>query len=212
MSSIFQKKVEDLNLIICHLGNGSSICLVKNGLSYNTTMGLTPLAGLMMGTRSGDIDPSILAYMAKQLNQDVFQITDTLNQQSGLKGVSQLSSDMRDIIQGMNQQQKLPTLAFEKYTNIIADFIVKFANELNPDEKLDGIVFTAGIGENSPEVRQAVINRLPLLKLQLDQEQNNAHYVDTKLISSVKSTIPVYAIRTNEELMICQQSKILAKK
>ncbi|AGR41575.1 acetate kinase [Spiroplasma taiwanense] len=201
---IFSKNKDNLNLIVCHLGNGASICGIKNGKSYNTTMGLTPLAGLMMGTRSGDIDPSILQYVGKELNKDIFEITDELNKQSGLHGISGVGSDMRDISEKANKGEKRAKLAMEMYSQIVADFIVKFTNQIN--EKIDAIVFTAGIGENSSIIRKMVVNKCNLLNLSIEDQKNNSKYDDYLEISSPLSKIPVYKIRTNEELMICKET------
>ncbi|WP_338984845.1 acetate kinase [Spiroplasma endosymbiont of Diplazon laetatorius] len=201
---IFNKKQEDLNLIVCHLGNGASICAIKNGKSYNTTMGLTPLAGLMMGTRSGDIDPSIIQYVAKETGKDVFEVTDILNKQSGLQGVSKISSDMRDVIAAAANNNAQASLALELYTQTVADFIVKFANQIN--DNIDGVIFTAGIGENASIVREKVIQKCGLLGLSIDSSLNDEKYGDYLNISSKDSKIPVLKVRTNEELMICNQT------
>ncbi|WP_339033952.1 acetate kinase [Spiroplasma endosymbiont of Cantharis rufa] len=201
---IFNKKQEKLNLIVCHLGNGGSICAIKNGKSYNTTMGLTPLAGLMMGTRSGDIDPSIIQYISKETGKDIYEITDILNKQSGLQGVSEVSSDMRDVISASEKGNKKASLAVELYTQIVADFIVKFANQIN--DNIDGIIFTAGIGENAGVIREKISQKCRLLDLHIEYKLNNEKYSDYLLISSNESKIPVLKVKTNEELMICNQT------
>ncbi|WP_342258842.1 acetate kinase [Spiroplasma endosymbiont of Dioctria linearis] len=201
---IFNKKQEKLNLIVCHLGNGGSICAIKNGKSYNTTMGLTPLAGLMMGTRSGDIDPSIIQYISKETGKNIYEITEILNKQSGLQGVSEVSSDMRDVISASEKGNKKASLAVELYTQIVADFIVKFANQIN--DNIDGIIFTAGIGENAGIIREKISQKCRLLDLHIESKLNNEKYSDYLLISSNKSKIPVLKVKTNEELMICNQT------
>ncbi|WP_338983735.1 acetate/propionate family kinase [Spiroplasma endosymbiont of Othius punctulatus] len=203
LSTILKKDCRKVNAIVCHLGNGASMAVIKEGLSFDTTMGLTPLAGLMMGTRSGDIDPSIIEYMSKELKKDVVEITTMLNKNSGLKGISKISSDMRDVREafyGGNQNAKI---AIHKYTTIVADFMVKYANYLNGE--IDAIVFTAGIGENSDFIRTQVLDRVNILGLELDEKLNaySNDYEDYKLISTNKSKSKVYAIKTNEELMIC---------
>lgn len=197
MSQILNKPSEQLNLIICHLGSGASMACVKNGKSFDTSMGFTPLAGLMMGTRSGDIDPSILAYMAKALNKDVFEITNILNKESGLLGVSQISSDMRDI---QKSDSRLAKLSVDLFVKIVADFMIKYANYL--EGKIDGIVFTAGVGENGADIRQAVMDRVKLLDFKFDHNLNIQPYDDYKIITTTDSKTAVYAIRTNEEKMI----------
>ncbi|UWD34678.1 acetate kinase [Mycoplasma cottewii] len=206
--SIFNKKSEDLNLIVCHLGNGASICCVKNGKSHDTSMGLTPLAGLMMGTRSGDVDPSIAEYMAKELNTDIFEITKSLNKESGLLGMSGISADMRDVTDAYLKGDKRAILTIEKYAQTVADFIVKYANYL---DNVDGIVFTAGIGENSSLIRKIIIEKVKLLQVKIDENKNTSKYDDFMLISTDDSKVPVYAIRTNEEKMICLDTLKLTK-
>ncbi|AUB32048.1 acetate kinase [Spiroplasma floricola] len=201
---IFNKNKEDLNLIVCHLGNGASICAIKNGKSYNTTMGLTPLAGLMMGTRSGDIDPSILQYVSKETGKNVFEITDMLNKESGLYGISEISSDMRDVVDAASKNNEQAKLALEIYTQTVADFVVKFVNQIN--SKIDGIIFTAGIGENASNIRERVAQKCGLLELSIDSKLNDQKYGDYLKISSTDSKIPVFKVRTNEELMICKET------
>ncbi|AUM62379.1 acetate kinase [Spiroplasma monobiae] len=209
MSEILVKSKDKLNLIVCHLGNGASITCIKNGKSFDTTMGLTPLAGIMMGTRSGDIDPSIIEYMSKELNLDVSKITNILNKESGLLGLSGKSSDMRDITDGYFKGDKNYIRALNKYTQVAADYIVKFANLLGND--FDGIVFTAGIGENSVTTRKLILDKLPLLNIEIDSAKNEESYGDYKYISSRNSKIKVLAVRTNEELMICKDTINLTK-
>ncbi|AXK51404.1 acetate kinase [Spiroplasma alleghenense] len=207
---VFKKDVKKLNLVICHLGNGSSVCCVKNGVSFDTTMGFTPLAGLMMGTRSGDIDSSVIEYMVKETNSDVFKITQILNKESGLLGVSEVSSDMRDITAAASQNNSKAQKAFEMYTQRVAQTIVQYLNNLDR-EKIDGIVFTAGIGENSNIVRQAIIDKINIVNLEIDNKKNLEKYDDFKEISSTKSEIKIYAFRTNEEQMILNDIKKLKK-
>ncbi|ALX71329.1 acetate kinase [Spiroplasma turonicum] len=202
------KKYEEIvgktktNTIVCHLGNGASLCSIKNGKSFDTTMGLTPLAGIMMGTRCGDIDPSIINFMASTLKKDVAQINDMLNNESGLLGVSKVSSDIRYIEDGYRNGDELCLLAIELYTQKIANFIIQMANQ--QEGKVDAIIFTAGIGENSATIRKKVIDKLFLLNVKLDELKNEASYSDYLKISSDNSGVEIYKIRTNEEIMICQ--------
>ncbi|WP_339022338.1 acetate kinase [Spiroplasma endosymbiont of Crioceris asparagi] len=203
MAKILNKDLKNLNLIICHLGNGASICAVKSGKSFNTSMGLTPLAGLIMGTRCGDIDPSIIEYMAKQLNQDVFSLTKILNQESGLLGMSEVSSDMRDVISAANNKNTKAQLALECYYQQIADYIIKYANQL--EGSFDAIIFTAGIGENDPLTRIKVCEKLPILNLKIDNKNNEQSHNDYLKISSSTSKYSIFKVSTNEELMICNQ-------
>ncbi|ATZ17650.1 acetate kinase [Mesoplasma melaleucae] len=210
MSEVLNKPKDKLNLIVCHLGNGASIACIKNGKSFDTTMGLTPLAGVMMGTRSGDIDPSIIEYMCKQLNTDASKITNMLNKESGLLGVSGKSSDMRDVAGGYFSGDSDFKRALNKYTQVAADYIIRFANLLGHD--IDAIVFTAGVGENSAHTRQFTLQKLPLLDIKLDMDKNEErNYKDYKYISAADSKIKVLAFRTNEELMICKDTISLTK-
>lgn len=209
MSEVLNKPKDKLNLIVCHLGNGASITCIKNGKSFDTTMGLTPLAGVMMGTRSGDIDPSIIEYMCKQLNTDVSKITNILNKEAGLLGVSGKSSDMRDVTGGYFKGDEDFKRALNKYTQVAADYIIRFANLLGHD--IDAIVFTAGVGENSVHTRQFTLEKLPLLDIKIDMAKNEERYKDYKYISAADSKVKVLAVRTNEELMICNDTINLTK-
>lgn len=190
------------NLIVCHLGNGASICSIRNGKSFDTTMGLTPLAGLMMGTRSGDVDPSIIEYMTRVLKKDVDFVTNEMNKNSGLLGTCG-KADMRDVIAGVEANDEQAKFTFDLYCQKIADFIIKMINQFDRSEKVDGIVFTAGIGENSAIVRKTVIEKLNLLDIKLDETKNGSKYDDFELISDGKSQIGIYKMKTNEEKMIC---------
>ncbi|WFG96054.1 acetate kinase [Spiroplasma citri] len=203
LAEVLQKSATELNAIICHLGNGASICAVKNGKSFNTSMGLTPLEGLIMGTRSGDIDPSIHQFIANQIGTTLDEITNTLNKESGLLGISGVSSDLRDVFKSSkdNQRSKLALLMSAKR---IAKYIVSYANDLKT--KPDAIVFTAGIGENSDEMRQLVVNEVTLLNLELSPSANQSSYDTENLISTSKSDVLIYAMRTNEEVMICEDT------
>lgn len=204
MSEVLKKDKENLNLIVCHLGNGASMCCIKEGKSFDTTMGLTPLAGLIMGTRTGDIDPSILQYMAKQLDKNVEEITDILNKKSGILGLSGISSDMRDITEAIRNGDKQATMALDLYTQKIADFIIKYTNQLNGS--VDAIVFTAGIGENAADVRSGVIDKINIIPLDIDEDQNLKSYDEHLEISSAKSLYKILKMRTDEELMICKET------
>ncbi|ASP28777.1 acetate kinase [Spiroplasma corruscae] len=210
------KKFEEIvgkeknNLIVCHLGNGASICSIKEGKSFDTTMGLTPLAGIMMGSRSGDVDPSIINYMCTSLNKSPNEINEMLNNNSGLLGISGVSSDIRYVIEGYNKNDKMCTLAIEIYTQKIANFIIQMINQQN--QKIDAIIFTAGIGENSQIVVEKVVGKLPLLNISVDQELNNKKYEDYIKINTPTSKIDIYKIRTNEEIMICKDVITFLKK
>jgi len=209
LANILTKPVGQINAIVCHLGNGASICAIKNGASYNTSMGLTPLDGLMMGTRSGVIDPSIHGYMCDVAkNTNITTVTNDLNKAAGLLGISQHSSDLRDIISASNDpnhpHHQQSQLAIKMFIQRIANYIIQYANDLA--NQIDALVFTAGIGENSALIRQLVIAEIKVLTVTLNDQQNNAKYEDYLEISSKASTIPIYKIKTNEEIMICQDT------
>ncbi|WP_027063453.1 acetate/propionate family kinase [Mesoplasma seiffertii] len=194
---------ENLNLVVCHLGSGSSMACIKNGESLDTTMGFTPLGGLMMGTRSGDIDPSILEFMTKKLSMTISEVTELLNKKSGLLGLSGISADMRDLTIASAKGDEQASLAVNKYEQLVADHIVKFINKL---PYVDAIIFTAGIGENSSENRQGIIDKIKILNINLDQTANNEKIENFNLISAENSAIPVYVIKTDEESMIYQNT------
>lgn len=195
---------EDVNIINCHIGSGSSICCIKDGKSYDTTMGLTPLDGLMMGTRSGAIDPSILEYVAKESGMDVSEITTILNKKSGLLGVSKRFADHRDIETGMAEGDHLSILANDMYVDRVVRYIAEYYVKL--EGKVDAITFTAGLGENAREFREEIVKKLACLGIKIDVEENMkyASYCDKQegIVSTPDSTVPVYVVPTNEELMI----------
>lgn len=192
-------------LITCHIGNGASISAVKEGECINTSMGLTPNAGLMMGTRCGDIDATIVTYMMQQLECSAEEMDSILNKQSGLLGISGLSSDSRDIEDGMKIGNPRCTLAQKMFTKRIIEHIAKYYVELGG---CDAIVFTAGIGENSIHTRREVLDGLSVLGVKIDEEANECRGVE-RLITTEDSTIPCYVIPTNEELMIARDTYML---
>jgi len=198
MQEILQK--QHLNLIVCHIGNGASICAIKDGKSYNTSMGLTPLEGLVMGTRCGDVDASVPLYLMRQgLNID--EVEKELNNRGGLKGLTG-SADSRDVQIKANQGDQHAIFAKELYNKRLADYIVRYANDL--EGKIDAIVFTAGVGENDSEFRKDVMQRVHLLNLKVNDERNNSKFNNEgyKLISCDNSQCPIYCVQTDEELMI----------
>jgi len=185
-------------LITCHIGNGASISAVKNGECINTSMGLTPNAGLIMGTRCGDIDATILPFIMEKEKLSAKEMDTILNKQSGLLGISGVSSDSRDIEDGINNGNKRCLLVQKMFVRRIIDYIAKYYVELGG---CDAIIFTAGIGENSIGTRHEVLDGLAALGIKVDSERNNVRGEET-LISSDDSTVPCYVIPTNEELMI----------
>lgn len=195
---------DSINIINCHIGSGGSICCIKDSKSIDTTMGFSPNAGLMMGTRSGDIDYSVIPFYMNKTGKSINEVDTILNKQSGLLGISGKYSDHRDIENGMNEGDAKCTLANDMYVNRIVGYIAKYFVEL--DGKVDALVFTAGLGENAREFREAIVDKLASLGIILDKEENNkiASYLDKHegLISASESSVPVYVIPTNEELMI----------
>lgn len=192
----------DTRLITCHIGNGASISAVKDGKCLNTSMGLTPNAGLIMGSRCGDIDATIVPYIMDKLNLTTKEIDTILNKESGLLGISGVSSDNRDIEDGIKEGNKRCELAQNMFVKRIVDYIAKYYVELGG---CDGIVFTAGIGENAPAVRKSVLERLDVLGIKVDEEKN-AIRGSLQKISTNESSIPIYVIPTNEELMIAKDT------
>ena len=198
---------EEARLITCHIGNGASISAVKAGKCVETSMGLTPNAGLMMGTRCGDIDATILPYIMEETGLTPKEMDTALNKQSGLLGISGVSSDSRDIEDGIKAGDERCILAQKMYVKRIVDFIAKYYVELGG---CDAIIFTAGVGENSISTRMEVMEKLACLGVKPDIERNNVRGKET-LISADNSKIPVYIIPTNEELMIATDTYNLAK-
>ena len=211
MQEILGKK--DINIISCHIGSGSSIAAIKDGKCYDTTMGITPLDGLMMGTRSGSIDPSILEYVCKEADMTISEVTNALNKQSGCLGICG-ASDNRDIEAKMNEGDERAKLGFKMYCDRIAKYIADYYIEL--EGKVDAIVFTAGVGENGILARREVMKRLNPIGIFEDKKMNEtiAGFKDINegIISSKDSKIPVYVEPTNEELMIVLDTIKLTEK
>lgn len=193
---------EEYKAIICHLGSGGSLSLVQNGKCLDTTMGFTPLAGIMMGTRSGDIDPSIIPYIVEQTGKSLDEVMNDLNKKSGFLGLSEQYSDFRDIYEGVKANDEKCILAFHKYVDTVVKYIAEYYVEANG---VDTIVFTAGLGENASAAREAIIDRLACLNIYLDKEANQVMGEEAK-ISSADSQVQVYVVPTNEELMIAQDT------
>jgi acetate kinase len=197
----------DTKLITCHIGNGASISAVLNGKCIDTSMGLTPNAGLMMGTRSGDIDASIVSYISECEKISASEVNNKLNKESGLLGISGVSSDSRDIEEGIERNDERCILAQEMYVKKIVDYIASYYVELGG---CDAIIFTAGLGENSIMTRRQVLEKLGVLGVKLDEERNNVRG-KIQLITADNSKIPAYIIPTNEELMIATDTYNLTK-
>ncbi len=202
---VLNKKPEDVNVIVCHLGNGSSITAVKNGQSVDTSMGLTPLQGVVMGTRSGDIDPTVVQYLGKKKKLDVDGMLTYLNKQCGLLGVSGVSSDQREVIAKAKAGDHRCQLALEMLAYSVKKYIGSYLAVLG---NCDAVVFTGGIGENGAETREAVCEGLENLGIVLDKKKNaNFHRGEIEEISTAKSKIKVFIIPTNEELMMARDTK-----
>lgn len=199
---------EDINLIICHVGSGASISCIKDGKCFDTTMGLTPLDGLIMGTRSGNIDPSIIKFMVDETDMNVNDITNDLNKKSGLLGICG-KNDFRDVIALKSDGNNNGILAYEMFRSSIVKYIAEYYFDLNGD--VDAIVFTAGVLENNPVIREDIINKLSKpMGIYLNKEINNdigaGHSLDSGLITMDDSKISVYVIPTNEEVMILRDT------
>lgn len=195
------KDIKDVKIISCHLGNGGSITAVANGQSIDTSMGFTPLEGLMMGTRSGDIDPGAIFYIMKKENLTLHEIDSMLNKHSGLYGIAGVS-DMRDIEKGIEEADKLCTTAFELYEYRIRKYIGSYVAAM---DGVDAIVFTAGIGENTPSLRTALCDHLSYLGVEIDPELNKLRGQDLE-ISTPNSKVKVFVIPTDEELVIARDT------
>ena len=193
---------DDLKVISCHIGSGASLCAIDGGKVLDTSMGFTPLAGIMMGTRCGDVDASNIPYIIKKENLTIDEVINVFNKKSGLLGVSGVSSDSRDIENGIKEGNERCILAQDMYVQKIANYIAMYNNLLN---NADVIVFTAGVGENSVQTRQMIVDKIHSLGVNLDKELNNCRGVLRK-ISNEDSRIPVYIVPTNEELMIAKDT------
>jgi acetate kinase len=181
-------------MITAHLGNGCSMAAVKNGISVDTTMGFTPLEGLLMGTRSGDLDPSLILYIMGKEGLSLHEANTLLNKHSGLTGISGVSSDMREILKAVKEGNKRAGYAFDLFCYRIKKYLGSYATAMGG---LDAFVFTGGIGENSDDVRKAVCDNLEFLGIEIDESRNK-----DKIISTDKSKVKILRIPTNEELVI----------
>ena len=204
-ADIMNKPYEEVKTIVCHLGNGASICAVKNGKSVDTSMGLTPLEGLVMGTRSGDIDPAILEFLAKKEDMDIAALMNMLNKKSGVQGVSGLSSDFRDLTAGAEAGNKRAKIAIDMFAYRVAKYVGSYAAAMNG---VDAIAFTAGIGENVCLVREKVCEYLGYLGITLDKEANAKRGEEIE-ISTPDSKVKVFVVPTNEELAIARETVAL---
>lgn len=201
-------KKKDSKVIICHLGNGSSVCAVKDGKSISTSMGLTPLEGLIMGTRCGDIDAGVIPYLMEKKGLDTHQIIDYLNKKSGILGVSGISSDLREVIKASKDGDKRSKITIEMLCNRIKKYLCSYAGLMGG---VDAICFTAGIGENSDLIREKVCHGLEFMGIELDIEKNKIRASGIREISNQNSKTKIYIIPTNEELVIAKDTYNLVK-
>lgn len=204
-AQVLEKGQNELNMISCHLGNGSSICAIKEGKSFDTTMGLTPLEGLVMGTRSGDLDPTVVTYLMNEYGYDTKKMDEVLNKESGVLGVSGVSSDFRDLENAANEGNERADIALKMFANRAKRYVAGYMAEVG---KVDAIVFTGGIGENSATMRADIMNGFEQFGIKLDPEKNNVRG-GCHLISTDDSKVKVFVIATNEELMIARDTKKL---
>lgn len=204
-AKVLEKDQKDLNMISCHLGNGSSICAVKEGKSFDTTMGLTPLEGLVMGTRSGDLDPTVVTFLMNEYGYDTKKMDNVLNKESGVLGVSGVSSDFRDLENAANDGNKRADIALKMFANRAKRYVAGYMAEVG---NIDAIVFTGGIGENSATMRADIMKGFEQFGIKIDPEKNNVRG-GCHLISTDDSKVKVFVIATNEELMIARDTKKL---
>ena len=198
---------ENAKIVTCHLGQGASLCAIKAGKSIDTSMGLTPLGGIAMVTRSGDLDPSVVTYIMEKENLTPNEMNNILNKKSGLYGITGLNPDFREIEDASTKNNKKAEIAIELFTTTIAQFIAKYAVSL---QGLDAVVFTGGIGENQINIRKKICEKLAFLGLELDVEKNNIRGEQVE-ISKQESKIKAYIIPTNEELVIARDTMNLTK-
>ena len=205
LAEIVGKNIEDLKIVTCHLGQGSSICAIEGGKSVDTSMGLTPLGGIPMVTRSGDMDPSVVTFLMKKENLSAEEVENVLNKKSGVQGISGLAPDFREIESASYGDNERARIAMEKFKYEIASYIAKYAVAMNG---IDYIVFTGGVGENQINIRRGICEKLEFMGVKIDVEANNVRG-EEKEISAQDSKIKVYVVPTNEELMIAKETQRL---
>ncbi len=207
VADILGKPYDGMKTIVCHLGNGASVSAVKDGVSVDTSMGLSPLEGLIMGTRSGDIDPSAIEFIAKKEGMNLSQALNMLNKESGMLGLSGISSDFRDILTGIESGNEKAKIALDAFCYRVAKYVGAYAAAMNG---VDAIAFTAGIGENNSYVRAKVCEYFGYLGITLDEEANQ-NAGDEAIISTADSRVKVLVVATNEELAIARETEALVK-
>jgi acetate kinase len=203
-----KKPLESLKMITCHIGNGASLAAILDGKSFDTSMGMTPLEGLMMGTRSGDIDPAIVPFVMNKEELTLNEVNSMLNKHSGMLAISGISSDMREVTEAMLDGDKNAKLAFDMYTYRVKKYIGAYAAAMNG---VDTIVFTAGVGENSAALRKAICEGISFLGIELDEERNAERRKDAREITKDSSRVKVLVVPTNEELLIARDTYNLVR-
>ena len=206
-AELLGKKPEDVNIVVLHIGNGASLCAVKGGISVDTSMGFTPLAGILMGTRSGDIDPAIVEFMTEKENKTVQEVVSELNKKSGYIGMSRNSSDSRDLWTATHNGDRQSIKAIKKQVKMICDYVASYYVTMG---SIDAICFTAGVGENAIFTRQLIANRLAPLGVKLDIERNYVRGIEA-LISTDDSKVKLFLLPTDEEVMIARDTLRLSK-
>ena len=206
-AAMLGKNIEDCKIITCHLGNGASVAAIDGGKSVDTSMGFTPLEGLIMGTRCGDIDAAILPFLMEKEGLDAKGLSDLMNKKSGVYGMTGISSDFRDIEDAAAQNNELAQVALESYAKKVKKYIGSYAAEMNG---VDAVVFTAGVGENGIDMREAIASNMEFLGMKLDKEANKVRGKE-RVISTEDSKVKILLIPTNEELMIARDTLELVK-
>jgi len=207
IAELLGKPIEDLKIINCHIGQGASLCAIQNGKCIDTSMGLTPLGGIAMGSRSGDLDPSVVTYIMEQEKLTPSEMNTILNKKSGLLALSGISADNRDIEEAMEAGDERAIFALKEYHYIIAQYVARYAAAMNG---VDVITFTAGVGERGPITREDVCSYLGFMGVELDKELNNVKAVERE-ISTKDSKVKVWIVPTDEELMIARETVELTK-
>ena len=208
IAEILNKPIEDLKIINCHIGQGASICAIQNGKSIETSMGLTPVAGIPMGSRTGDLDPSVVTFIMKKENMTPEEADNMLNKKSGLLGISGVSADNRDIEMALAEGNERAKLALDHYHYAIASYVARCAVAMNG---VDVITFTAGVGERGRESREEICKKLEFMGVKLDSNRNQEAFATESKISSDDSEVLVYVVPTNEELMIAKETLRIIK-
>lgn len=206
-AEILNRNIEDMKIVTCHLGNGSSVTAVKYGKAIDTSMGFTPLSGLLMGTRTGDLDPAIVTYLMNEKGWDAKAIDNMMNKKSGILGVSGVSSDFRDVEKAADEGNKRAQLALDMFSYRVKKYIGAYAAAMGG---IDAIVFTAGLGENSPSAREDILRGLDFLGFEVDREKDNVRGKEV-IFSTDSSRVKLMVIPTNEELMIARDTKELLR-